>query len=135
MQEQTTIPTMYHVNMSRLILSRSVFVVAVVLVVGFGHCTDTFSQDRAVSGLRDLQAAFRTIARKVKPAVVNVSAIQTVEARSPMSDLDPFFGITPFETFSVMISLDISCVPLEDPANLSDRAWGRDSFSILAGTS
>ena len=99
MQEQTTIPTICHVNLSRVILSRSVFAIAVVLVVGFGQCMDTFGQDRAVSGLRDLQAAFRTIARKVKPAVVNISAIQTVEARNPMSDLDPFFRNHPFRDF------------------------------------
>ena len=37
-------------------------------------------QSRGLTGLREMQDAFREIARKVKPAVVNVSTVKIVEA-------------------------------------------------------
>jgi len=42
-------------------------------------------------GLRGLQDAFRAVAKNVKPAVVNVSAVRVVAASDRYSDLDPFF--------------------------------------------
>ncbi len=49
-------------------------------------------------GLRDLQEAFRFVARTVKPAVVNVSAVK-IAARQAGPDLDPFFENHPFREF------------------------------------
>lgn len=48
------------------------------------------AQSRGVSGLREMQTAFREIARKVKPAVVNISTIKTI-AMGGSGELDPFF--------------------------------------------
>jgi len=50
-------------------------------------------------GLRDLQDAFRFVARTVKPTVVNVSAVKMVAARQATPDLDPFFENHPFREF------------------------------------
>ncbi len=50
-------------------------------------------------GLRDLQEAFRYVARTVKPAVVNVSSVKIVNAREAVPDLDPFFRNSPFREF------------------------------------
>jgi serine protease Do len=48
-------------------------------------------ENAELRGLRDLQAAFRNIAKKVKPAVVNVSTVKVITARRPTLELDPFF--------------------------------------------
>ncbi|MGD9817552.1 MAG: trypsin-like peptidase domain-containing protein [Desulfomonilaceae bacterium] len=48
---------------------------------------------------KDLQESFRSVAKNVKPAVVNVSAIAIMQARNPMEDLDPFFENHPFREF------------------------------------
>jgi len=50
-------------------------------------------------GLRDLQEAFRAVARTVKPAVVSVLAVKTTSARQAAPDLDPFFKNHPFREF------------------------------------
>lgn len=50
-------------------------------------------------GLRELQEAFRAVARTVKPAVVNVSAVKIMTARQAVPDLDPFFENHPFREF------------------------------------
>jgi serine protease Do len=50
-------------------------------------------------GLRDLQEAFRAVARTVKPAVVSVLAVKTTSARQTVPDLDPFFKNHPFREF------------------------------------
>jgi serine protease Do len=49
-------------------------------------------------GLRDLQEAFRFVARTVKPAVVNVSSVK-IASRQAVPDLDPFFENHPFREF------------------------------------
>jgi len=68
----------------------------VVLLVGVFHSEDAFGQNGAVKGLRDLQAAFRTIARKVKPAVVNITTTGIETGRRSTPDIDPFFRNHPF---------------------------------------
>jgi serine protease Do len=50
-------------------------------------------------GLRDLQEAFRYVARTVKPAVVNVSSVKIINAREAAPELDPFFRNSPFREF------------------------------------
>ncbi len=50
-------------------------------------------------GLRDLQEAFRYVAKTVKPAVVNVSSVKIVSGREAGPELDPFFRNSPFREF------------------------------------
>jgi serine protease Do len=75
------------------------------LVVGFliilPILGSSFALGQAVSnrGLRDLQEAFRFVARTVKPAVVSVSAVKIITARQAVPDLDPFFENHPFREF------------------------------------
>lgn len=57
------------------------------------------SESVAARGLKDLQSAFRAVAKNVKPAVVNVSSVRTVTARNPMSEIDPSFENHPFREF------------------------------------
>ena len=61
----------------------------------------SFALGQAVSnrGPRDLQEAFRAVARTVKPAVVSVLAVKTTSARQAGPDLDPFFENHPFREF------------------------------------
>ncbi|MGO9567880.1 MAG: trypsin-like peptidase domain-containing protein [Desulfomonilaceae bacterium] len=49
-------------------------------------------------GLKELQEAFRFVARTAKPAVVNVSAVK-IASRQTSPDLDPFFQNHPFREF------------------------------------
>jgi len=57
------------------------------------------AQSTASKGIKDLQEAFRFVARTVKPAVVNVSAVRTVTARNPMLEMDAFRENHPFREF------------------------------------
>jgi serine protease Do len=58
----------------------------------------SWAENGPTSGLRGLQEAFRAVARTVKPAVVNVSAVRIVTARqSP--ELDPMLEDHPFREF------------------------------------
>lgn len=57
------------------------------------------AQNVASRGLKDLQEAFRFVAKTVKPAVVNVSAVRTVTARNPLSEMDVFRENHPFREF------------------------------------
>jgi serine protease Do len=63
-----------------------------------GSCP-TFGQATPLSGARDLQEAFRYVARTVKPAVVNISSVKIANAREEAPDLDPFFRNSPFREF------------------------------------
>jgi serine protease Do len=58
-----------------------------------------FGQGAPNRGLRDLQDAFRYVARTVKPAVVNVSSVKIVNAREATPELDPFLRNSPFREF------------------------------------
>lgn len=61
--------------------------------------SNAWSQSVAARGLKDLQTAFRAVAKNVKPAVVNVSSVRIMSARNPMSEMDPFFENHPFREF------------------------------------
>jgi len=64
-----------------------------------GAAAEAVAQGPAVRGLRDLQEAFRAVAKEVKPAVVNVSAVKISPTRDRMSDMDPFFENHPFREY------------------------------------
>ena len=66
--------------------------------IGVGSTTG-LSQTVANPGLLSLQQAFRSVARTVKPAVVNVSSVSTITARGAAPDMDPFFRNSPFRQF------------------------------------
>ncbi len=53
----------------------------------------------AVPDLRQMQNAFRAVARSVTPAVVNVSTVRNVTAPGLPHGLDPFFRDHPFREF------------------------------------
>lgn len=65
----------------------------------FGACADlSWGQNASPLGVRGLQEAFRVVAKAVKPAVVNVSAVRIITAReSP--ELDPLLENHPFREF------------------------------------
>jgi serine protease Do len=56
-------------------------------------------QDSHLRGLRELQDAFRSVVKSVKPAVVNVSTVRIVSERQVGPGLDPFFENHPFREF------------------------------------
>lgn len=68
---------------------RVLYVACLLLAVVVFYGSPVLAQS-SVSGLRELQNAFREISRKVKPAVVNVSTIKVVDVPGTMG-LDPFF--------------------------------------------
>ncbi|MDQ7781924.1 MAG: trypsin-like peptidase domain-containing protein [Desulfomonilaceae bacterium] len=96
MSEQSTIPSRPHHKLFIRSPFRIFAVLTALLVVGLCYAAAAWAQNRSVAGLRDLQSAFRTIAQKVKPAVVNVSAVQVVTARRAVPEIDPFFRDHPF---------------------------------------
>jgi serine protease Do len=53
----------------------------------------------SVSDLRNMQDAFRAVARSVKPAVVNVSTVRNITAPGIPPGLDPIFRDHPFREF------------------------------------
>lgn len=75
--------------------------ISFMVCASFTLCQETpaLGQSVAAQGLKDLQSAFRAVAKNVKPAVVNVSSVRTAAARNPMSDLDPYFENHPFREF------------------------------------
>ncbi|MFH1117860.1 MAG: trypsin-like peptidase domain-containing protein [Pseudomonadota bacterium] len=74
----------------------SVVLCLILLLLGVFQTGDAPGQERPAMGLRDMQAAFRTISRKVKPAVVHISTVQVVDARRSMPEIDPYFQNHPF---------------------------------------
>lgn len=64
-------------------------------------CTDRTAQaqNTAIEGLKSLQTTFRSIAKTVTPAVVNVSSVRTIAQRYAGPDTDPFFENSPFREF------------------------------------
>ncbi|MBI2265063.1 MAG: Do family serine endopeptidase [Armatimonadetes bacterium] len=57
-----------------------------------------FAASASLETLKELEGAFSSIAEKVGPSVVNISAEKTVSAHPQMPDLEPFRG-TPWEDF------------------------------------
>jgi serine protease Do len=78
--------------------SRRALVVGIMIVLPILGSSFALGQTVPNRGLRDLQEAFRAVARTVKPAVVNVSAVK-IAARQTVPDLDPFFENHPFREF------------------------------------
>jgi serine protease Do len=74
--------------------------VAILLMVSLSASTGFCREIRApLAGLRGLQQAFREVSAKVKPAVVNVSTVRIVTARTLMPEMSPFFQNHPFREF------------------------------------
>jgi serine protease Do len=75
--------------------------IALIICAMFSMYQDSpaWSQSVAARGMKDLQTAFRAVAKNVKPAVVNVSSVRIMTARNPMSEMDPFFENHPFREF------------------------------------
>jgi serine protease Do len=65
------------------------------LWTGAGQAQNNTSLD----GLRSLQNTFRSIAKNVTPAVVNVSSVRVVAQRNSGREVDPFFENHPFREF------------------------------------
>lgn len=84
---------------TRSILVRAGALLAFLLIVPVCGPCFAASQPLGMNGLKDLQAAFRHISKKVKPAVVNVSAVRIVTERNPMLNGDPFFQDRLFREF------------------------------------
>jgi len=79
------------------LIRSAIIVVATLLIPVFG-VSAAMGQAGAPRSAYDLQASFRSATKKVKPAVVNVSAARTVQAPGSMQ-LDPFFENHPFREF------------------------------------
>ncbi len=73
--------------------------IAVLLISQIWGVSLAWSQDTHIRSLRDLQEAFRSVAKSVKPAVVNVSTVRVAAGRQFGSELDPFFENHPFREF------------------------------------
>jgi serine protease Do len=79
--------------------SKTALVVAILIILPILGSSLALGQAAPSRGLRDLQEAFRAVARTVKPAVVSVLAVKTTSARQAVPDLDPFFKNHPFREF------------------------------------
>ncbi|MBI4961900.1 MAG: trypsin-like peptidase domain-containing protein [Desulfomonile tiedjei] len=84
---------------ARLNLVKLAFVAMLVVFLPISEQSQSLAQPAAVRGAKDLQEAFRSVAREVKPAVVNVSAVRVVASRNNMSQLEPFVENHPFREF------------------------------------
>jgi serine protease Do len=88
----------HRVREMRFNWSKTVLVVGILVMLPLLGSSVAVGQAVPNRGLRDLQEAFRAVARTVKPAVVNVSAVK-LAARQTVPDLDPFFENHPFREF------------------------------------
>ena len=80
--------------------SRIFMLLFLIIIVSIGSVERAYAQNAAPSkGAKDLQESFRSVAKNVKPAVVNVSSVVTVRNRNPMGDMDPFLENHPFREF------------------------------------
>jgi len=70
-----------------------------ILILPISDLSPVFGQPAGSRGARELQDAFRAVARDVKPAVVNVSAVRVVASRGTVPQLDPFLENHPFREF------------------------------------
>jgi serine protease Do len=73
--------------------------VVLLLLITALTCPPAFAQNTAVRGARELQDAFRTVSKDVKPAVVNVSAVRTLTTRGAPPEMEPFLENHPFREF------------------------------------
>ncbi len=96
MPENSHLPSMFQNSLSILTRRKFAVVCLVLFLLGVSHTGGALGRERASMGLRDMQAAFRTIARKVKPAVVNISTVQVVNAHRSMPEINPYFQNHPF---------------------------------------
>lgn len=75
------------------------FVIALLFILICIQTSESSAQSTDVKGARDLQQSFRAVAKNVRPAVVNVSAVRTIQNQSPLNEVDPFFENHPFREF------------------------------------
>ena len=86
------------ISLNSFSLPRTALMSVMLLVLLVINSPSAVGQSVASKGLREMQESFRSIAKNVKPAVVNVSAVRTVMARNPMSE-DPLLENHPFREF------------------------------------
>lgn len=98
--ERSTSPT-YEKHFKYPFLSRWVPITAALLLVAAFPTSPGFCRDVGgpVAGLRNFQHAFRAVSKKVKPAVVNVSTVRIVTARTLRPEMNPFYQNHPFRQF------------------------------------
>jgi serine protease Do len=78
-------------------INRVVALFALGFLIVLGSVSASSAEPRG--GLKELQEAFRSVVRSVKPAVVNVSSVRVMSARQSLPDNDPFFENHPFKDF------------------------------------
>ncbi len=83
-------------NLNRV---KKALILGLIIVLPVIGSSAGLGQTPANRGLWNLQQAFRSVARAVKPAVVNVSSVSTITARETAPNLDPFFRNSPFREF------------------------------------
>jgi serine protease Do len=76
----------------------AVMVVMGVLILS-GQLLFARDHSSSIRDLRNMQNAFRAVARSVKPAVVNVSTVRNITAPGLPRGLNPFFRDHPFREF------------------------------------
>lgn len=89
----------FHV-LNHSLLTRRIIWIVPALAIMLALPASLFAQTSAPSrGAKDLQESFRSVAKNVKPAVVNVSSMALARSRNPMDDMDPFLENHPFREF------------------------------------
>lgn len=96
LQPRPIIRTLSHVLSQ---LTGRLLPIVLVALLTVGVAAESIAQGPAVRGLKDIQEAFRAVAKEVKPAVVNVSAVRIMTTRDPAADMDPFFENHPFREY------------------------------------
>lgn len=87
-------------SFNRSVCSGLLVLLPLIIFASFGSVTLLYAQTTAPGkGAKDLQESFRSVAKNVKPAVVNVSSVVTVRNRNPMGEMDPFLENHPFREF------------------------------------
>ncbi len=82
------------------LFSRRFFWLIPMLIIVLAPGSNLFAQNAApAKGAKDLQDSFRSVAKNVKPAVVNISSVVTARTRNPMGEMDPFLENHPFREF------------------------------------
>ena len=78
--------------------SQTTLIVGILIIYPVLGSSPALGQGVPNRGLAEFQESFRAVARTVKPAVVNVSAVK-IAAHQTVPDLDPFFENHPFREF------------------------------------
>lgn len=81
------------------LLNASRFAIAVLFILVCIQTSQSNAQSTDVKGARDLQQSFRAVAKNVRPAVVNISAVRTIQNQNRLHEVDPFFENHPFREF------------------------------------